>query len=340
MSGVQVCELQQTGGFRQFETVRTGRLHQSMAQIKFPFKPTFSGHETFVLRQLWLRKAFAEVAKHGALAPKSVFSDESAIERFGVGKNMVASIRHWALACDVIRDSEDGESLVAGEIGDFLFGNRGHDPFLERDATVWLVHWLLAGRAKRSATWYVVFNYVDTQSFDSKHVVKLIADYATENKAVRSKTTLVRDVEVCLRGYATVGLRDATEDTAEPLLADLGLLSAASGGIYHFNRGSHYSLPDGVFAYALLEFWERWGRESEASQSTLSFNAIAHDYGSPGRVFKLSEDAVGERLSMISEITNGYLQWTDSSGLRQVSRVGSEPISRIKTKMLRSAYGR
>lgn len=311
-----------------------------MPQISFPFKPTFSGHETFVLRQLWLRKAYEQVARCGAVAPKSVFADEDAIERFGVGKNMVSSIRHWGLACDVIRETASGDAFEPGEIGDLLFGGEGCDPFLESEASIWLVHWLLAGRAKRSATWYTVFNYVDPQAFQAKEVVSLLTEYAEANRAVRSNTTLVRDVDVCLRSYASVSDRDPSEDAAEPLLAELGLLSTVGSNVFQFHRGPQSSLPDGVFAFALLDFWQRWEAAMGASQSTLSFNTIAYEYGSPGRVFKLTEDAVAERLSMIAETTRHYLEWTDSAGVRQVSRMGKDPVEHVKMKLLRSAYGR
>lgn len=309
-----------------------------MTSIRFPLdiKPLFSGHETFPLRQLWLRKAFSAVANYDICAPKSVFSDDKAIERFGVGKNMVSSIRHWALACDVICEGKDGFKI--GYIGKLLFGEDACDPFLERDASIWLVHWLLAGRAKRSATWYVLFNFVQSQSFQPQDVVALIEEYAVANKAIRSNTTLVRDVEVCLRCYTSVSLKNATEDSAEPLLSDIGLLSTSSKGHFHFHRGPQYSLPDSIFAFALLDFWKRWEANTETSQSTLSFNTIAHEYGSPGRVFKLDEDSVGERLSKIEELTGKYLQWTDSSGLRQVSRVGKEKIDLAMGRILRGAY--
>jgi hypothetical protein len=308
--------------------------------LTFPsdIRPQFSGHETFPLRQLWLRKGYVEVARHGKQAPKSVFSDDSAIERFGVGKNMVSSIRHWALACDVIRETENGEGFEIGQIGDLLFGERPCDPFLERDATLWLVHWLLAGRAKRSATWYVLFNHIQNQSFQSREIASLIEEYATSTNSVRSNTTISRDIEVCLRCYTSIALKQATEDSAEPLLSDIGLISTSGNNLYHFHRGAQRSLSDSVFAFALLEYWMRWERETGTSQSTLSFNAIAHEYGSPGRVFKLDEDAVGERLSKISEITNNYLAWTDSSGLRQVSRIGAAPMAEISFKILRDAY--
>ncbi|MDR8406120.1 DUF4007 domain-containing protein, partial [Acinetobacter baumannii] len=54
--------------------------------------------------------------------------------------------------------------------------------------------------------------------------------------------------------------------------------------------------------------------------------------------FKLDESAVGDRLSRISEITNNYLQWTDSSGIRQVSRIGTETWGSVKMRILRGAY--
>src|SRR5690554_7044007 len=67
-----------------------------------------SGHETFPLRQMWLKKAFDQ-APDGERIPKTVFTNEAAIAAFGVGKNMVASIRHWALACGIIY--EDGNAF-------------------------------------------------------------------------------------------------------------------------------------------------------------------------------------------------------------------------------------
>jgi hypothetical protein len=310
-----------------------------MSIIRFPqdVEPLFSGHETFPLRQLWLRKAFTQIEAYGDIAPSEVFTKDDAIERFGVGKNMVSSIRHWALACDVIR-KEGKDSFSRGEVGELLFGRQACDPYLEKDASIWLIHWLLAGRASRSATWYVVFNFVQSQSFKANDVVALLEEYALANKAVRSGTTLSRDVEVCLRSYTSVTQRAATEDSAEPLLSDLGLLSMSGKDHYHFHRSDQYSLPDEVFVYALLDYWARWESSSNTSQITLSFNSIAHDYGSPGRVFKLDEDSVSDRLSRIADVTKNYLQWTDSSGVRQVSRVGENSMKHEMNVILSRAY--
>ncbi|AXI01654.1 DUF4007 family protein [Aquirhabdus parva] len=313
-----------------------------MSNIRFPsdIKPMFSGHETFPLRQLWLRKAYSQIVqftdKQNHCAPKTVFSAEDAIERFGVGKNMVSSIKHWALACDVIKESTEQNGFEIGEIGTLLFDeDSGVDQFLEHEASIWLVHWLLAGRSKRSATLHIIFNLIQNQTFKNEDIISIISDFTQSNKAVRSDSTVSRDVETCLKCY--VSAHD-TEDNIEPLLASLGLISMVGKGQYHFNRGAQHSLSDAVFGFALLDFWSRCERASNSSQTTLAFNLIAHDYSSPGRVFKLDEDAVSDRLSRISEITDNYLQWTDSSGIRQVSRIGNENMDQAKLRILRGAY--
>jgi hypothetical protein len=106
------------------------------------FRPQFSGHETFPLRHLWLRKAYDAVKEqfHDGVAPHGVFSDPDAVARFGVGKNMVRSIRHWALACGVLEEKRFG--LAPSALSEFLFGVEGVDPFLESPATIWLMHWI------------------------------------------------------------------------------------------------------------------------------------------------------------------------------------------------------
>ncbi|WP_215856827.1 DUF4007 family protein, partial [Acidithiobacillus ferridurans] len=111
----------------------------------------FSGHETFPLRQMWLKKAFDQ-AIDGELIRKAAFADEAAIATFGVGRNMVASIRHWALACGVMREAD--QEFRISELAREILQDGGLDPYAEHPTTAWLAHWQLAGRCYRSTTWY------------------------------------------------------------------------------------------------------------------------------------------------------------------------------------------
>ncbi len=286
------------------------------------FRGQFSGHETFPLRHLWLRKAFDAVAKG---ASRTVFSAPEAIETFGVGKNMALSMRHWALACGIIEE-QDGK-LGPTELGRRLFGGeRPWDPYMEKPATSWLTQWRVAGTPDLTTTWYWAFNHVASQTFDHESLGSAILTYCRERAWPRiADKTVGRDVECFIRSYVPRVDKSFAEDALEPVLAELGLVRPVGGRMYEFRRGAKPSLPDGVFAFALHEFWERYG----TGASSLSVEAIAYEPGSPGRVFKLDEASVVERLANIGSITRDRLVWSDTAGVRQVMKVKriSDPLS-------------
>jgi len=292
----------------------------------------FSGHETFPLRQMWLKKVFDQ-AVDGRLVRKSTFADEIAIAEFGVGKNMVASIRHWALACGVMVD--EGDSFRIRGLAQEILKDGGRDPYAECSSTAWLAHWQLARCSRsRSTTWYWLFNHVTAPTFTRQELEEPLARYARklDPRHRLSTSTISRDLETCLRSYAPRTSGGSPEDFAEPLLGELGLLQEVHKSQYAFRRGPKASLHNGVFAYALTDFWNR---EAEG-QSSLAFETIAYAEGSPGRVFKLDEESIAQRLIALSDFTKRKLEWTDSAGLRQVHRknLSEEDIR----NMVRRAY--
>jgi hypothetical protein len=291
----------------------------------------FSGHETFPLRQMWLKKAFEQTVD-GGLIKRSTFTDEAAIAAFGVGKNMVSSIRHWALACGIM--FEEGDSFRVGGLAMEILQDGGLDPYAENPTTAWLAHWQLAGHCYRSTTWQWLFNHVTAPTFTRQELEEPLARYARDldPKHRLSASTLSRDLETCLRSYAPRTAGGSPEDFAEPLLGELGLLQEVHKGQYAFRRGPKASLHDGAFAYALIDFWDR----TAEGQSSLAFETVAYAEGSPGRVFKLDEESIAQRLIALADFTVGKLAWTDSAGLRQVHR---KPLSKEDRKeMVRRAY--
>lgn len=279
---------------------------------------------------MWLKKAFDQA--DDGFVPKSTFSDENAIASFGVGKNMVASIRHWALACGVMREADGG--FMIGALASDILKDGGLDPYAESPSTAWLAHWQLAGHCFRSTTWHWLFNNVTAPTFTRQELEEPLARHAREldPKHRLSASTISRDLETCLRSYAPRAAGGSPEDFAEPLLGELGLLQEVHKGQYTFRRGPKASLHDGVFAYALVDFWNR----AAEGQSSLAFETVAYGEGSPGRVFKLDEESVAQRLIALSDFTGRKLEWTDSAGLRQVHR---RELSKEDMKnMIRRAY--
>ncbi len=291
------------------------------------FKPQFAGHETFPLRSLWLKKAYDVVKKR---KEKNIFSSPEAISLLGVGRNMAQSMRYWALAAGVIEEAKG--ILVPTALGTLILDDNGCDPYLEKSATLWLVHAALAGNAAYTTTWYWAFNVFSNVAFDREALLRGLVSAAQQREWSRvSQTTLKRDVECFVRTYAGATRGSNTEDAIEPLLVELGLIRMVSNaGGFEFVRGPKPSLPDEVFVLALQRYWNLLHKEAE----TLSVEAICFGSGSPGRIFKLDENSVIERLTRIEQTSLGAYLWSETAGLKQVvKRKGLDPKS-----MLTAAY--
>lgn len=283
----------------------------------------FSGHETFPPKYGWFKKSFDAVRNTERLGHsdnKSIFSAGDAISRFGVGRNMVPAMRHWAMACGILKPTGDSRNpdYATTEIGRRIFEDETCDPYLERPSSLWLLHWNLARAPGRATVWYFAFNEFNEPIFSRETLRNRLAariDLLVDVKRP-ANVTLSRDVECFMRTYMRKRGTRAGEDALESPLAELSLISPVDvGSAAQFRRGPKSTLTDDVFAHALMEFWQ----DRYPSRRHLSIETVASEPGSPGRVFLLDEDSVAERLERIDVATNGAVWWDESSGLRQIA---------------------
>ena len=285
------------------------------------YNPQLSGHETFPLRYGWLKKVFDEVrATEGEGDNRSVFTGEDAIARFGVGKNMVASMRHWATVTGVIEDVPGEQRIRSTPFGKLLFAQEnGIDPYMEDPSTSWLIHWHLAGRTEKT-TWFWAFNHFASLSFERDMLVREIVRLAEDMAWARSSpATIKRDVACFVRTYVAqpTSRRASYEDSLESPLTELGLMKSMGGRDgFRFVRGPKPTLGSGVLCYALTDFWSR----SFNNANTLSFEALAYEPGSPGRVFLLDENSLVDLLGETERLTEGTYVWSETAGLKQLIR--------------------
>jgi hypothetical protein len=286
-----------------------------------------AGHETFPCRYGWLKKSYDavnQVQSSKAEEALTAFNPDHAIATFGVGKNMVSSMRHWAIACGVLDSfSKNGriEKLTTSVLGQLIFGSG--DPYLEDPGSLWLLHWRLAAAPGRAATWYYGFSEFNDAIFTrdvlAARLMARIEDLRESgriNGGRLARATVDRDVDCFIRTYVTrASKKGFSEDGLESPFAELGLIVSLGGGALQFRRGPKPSLPEHVFAFALIEFWQT----HFATRGTLSVETITHEPGSPGRVFMLDEESITERLEQIEIASAGALSWDEGAGVRQVS---------------------
>lgn len=279
-----------------------------------PFSKCFAGHETFSFRYSWLKKGVDLLAED-----PEVFQHPAAVVRLGVGKNMVGSIRYWCLATRLAEEEPGARSrrLKPTELGRRLLADNGWDPFLEDDATLWLIHWNLASAGARLATWYWAFNRFHEYAFTrSSAMESLLRDLQLMGWSDISQATIKRDVDCFVQTYLSRRKLNIDESMECPLTGLSLLIQEPDSDRMRFSIGPKESLPVEIFAYALTQFWRR----TDQNKNALELREIIRAEGSPGLVFKLDQESVLGYLDRLDEATSGLLVFEDTPLVRRVVR--------------------
>lgn len=300
--------------------------------------PAFARHETFHPRFGWLRKAVTEAAKAG-----DVFTDDEATVKLGVGKNMVNAIRYWGLAFKVLEQRANPDRprvplTIPSAFGTTLLDDDGWDPYLEDVASLWLLHWKLLSAPCMAPVWWIAFNDFTAIQFSESqlttHVLELTS--AAGWPAV-VEASVKKDVDCLLRTYTVRRHgRQGLDDILDCPFRELGLIEAAvgeEGRGWRFVVGEKPGLPDEIVAYAALEFAARSGE----GVRSISIARLAHDPGSPGAAFRLTDTALFDSLSRVAS-SGGSLRVAEPGGLRQLL-FSNDPIT-IADQMLVAHYAR
>ncbi len=291
--------------------------------------PRYSGHETFVCRYAWLPKVVKELTNDPALFK----SEDSAMVCLGIGKNMVRSVKFWAESAQIIEDSSKG--CIVTPFGQQLLGHDGHDQYLERSETLWLLHWKISSNPVRPLFhWQQMLNFWHRSEFcESEAIPFLERELSKDPKGQKSQRTLSDGFKVFVNSYVpTKGKKgEVAEDNLDCPLAELGLLRIAGERInkdnnreliYSFNVEPKASISPALFAYCLDDFWRN---SIHRGNESLGFRIVASGEGSPGQIFKLPESAVRMLLDNLSSATSGAIAFEESQSMQQAWR--KRPVS-------------
>ncbi len=279
-----------------------------------PETTAFGRHETFALRYGWLTKGFLALK-----TDSSVFESDEATVKLGVGKNMVASIRYWLRACQLVEASSNQPS----SLGTLIFDSeKGLDPYLEDEATIWLLHWLLASNPKQATTWFWFFNKFHKSHFETIELVDALKEYVHEHvKSKVSPSTLKNDISALTRMYtkSKVNGKLPAEESLDSPFSIMGLITNIQGG-YESTPSYRDSLPTAIFAFAVSQLFESQNSTSIPLEQIMY--SRTHQVA-PGAIFRLVEtDVVNKLEDMISLIPNVY-EIRDVAGQMQIFKTGN-----------------
>jgi hypothetical protein len=279
-----------------------------------PEKVAFGRHETFPLRYGWLTKGFRNWCEN-----PDAFSEEDPTVVLGVGKNMVTSIRYWLEAAQ-IANSVQAHRLTASAIGKRLFSSgSGWDPFLEDDASLWLLHWLIASNPTDATTVYWYFNRYHKPEFTSGELFGALSDFVREHTKTRAAdSTLKHDINVLLRMYGpheTVKGAPIEEGLDSPMTM-LGLIQRSGDGKHFIARISERRrLPVAAFGFAVLDLMEAMNQSSIPVERLMRAD---NQFAAPGSVFRLTEDGLVTKLEELIHWLPGIMELRENAGIHQL----------------------
>ena len=299
----------------------------------------FGQHMTFAPRFGWLKKAFDGVSKN-----PEIFGHDDAPKQLGVGKNMVDAIAFWATAFHVISPlSGKGKGGIkryeTTPLGRFIFDeSKGVDQYLEDTNTLWLLHWNSLQPGCQLPVWWLSFNSFHAVEFASEHLQTFVLEQtAASNWNFTNANPIKKDVDCLLKMFAPREnqLRQTVDDFLDSPFRDLGLLtqSTLTKGDFRFEYGPKTGLSPSMALAICLDFVARTTPDAR----TVTVGRLVNDHGSPGRLMKVSEQALGDLLNKASQLHPELVSLTSPTGSTQLN--SNQNASIAAETILHACYG-
>lgn len=276
---------------------------------------TFGRHETFALRYAWLTKGFQAVEKN-----PHIFNDDAATVELGVGKNMVNAIRYWLLATQMISRTEKGFKATA--LGNAIFAETGFDPYLEDEATLWLIHWLLSTNAEQTTAWYWFFNCFHKPEFTNEEAGFALADFVTEYlDGKHSEKTVKQEIPLLLRMYAQTKIhaQSSMDEHLDSPLVSLKLIHyLPQTKSYRALATQRPSLPIEIIGFAVNEFFNAL-QMTQLPIANLMYSK--EQKIAVGAVFRLTESALLAKLESLVQAYPKLYEIRETAGINQLYRL-------------------
>jgi len=275
----------------------------------------FSGHESFSCRYGWLPKIYEAVTQF----PDRLENDDLATQSLGIGRNMVRSIWFWAEATEVV--NIDGKRRMPGRLGRRLLDpDQGWDKYLEKLESTWMLHWSLSFRANLAA-WNCVFGARRLTYFTRASLRSEIRRRAQSLGKTLVDSTIDQHIAVFLSSYigqlGDAKASDADDGVWSPF-QELNLIQQRSSDsgelIYSVEDISPLGLTARAYLYCIREYWLR----NFADKRVVALSALTSADGSPGCIFRFSDEDSRQLLHGVSMLTKGKVTLQDTMDTQNV----------------------
>jgi hypothetical protein len=267
----------------------------------------FRAHETFFLRKGWLNKGLKQVK-----IKADVFTDkeENPMDIFGIGSNMVKSLRYWLQATGLTKENTSGKRFQQfTELGEIIYSN---DKYLEELGTLFLLHYKLVTNKEEATSWFYFFNIFNQLEFNKDEFVNEISKYISIEGNDVALRSLNDDFNCIINTYISrVKLnmgKVSAENNIDSPFGELALINISS-------KGKNYRYKKMLVKASTIDPWVALAVivEEAKGETSIQLNHLLNNPCNIGKVFNLDAISMLELLYNIEKI--GKIKIIRTAGL-------------------------
>lgn len=189
-------------------------------------------HGSFYVRNGWPTKILDAISNN-----ESIFSPNKeleAVDEIGVGRVMIKSMRYWASALGIAKESKtsQGVLLKITPLGKLI---KKYDPYFQNIGTLWLLHRNLTKLDSEATAWSWAFNLFNKKSFSKGDFCNDFISYLQHGGVDYTKKAIEKEFDCFKNTYVSdkeFDIKKILEEDNAPFFSRLKLISYVGNGIF------------------------------------------------------------------------------------------------------------
>lgn len=262
-------------------------------------KVKLKGHESFSIREGWLTKGIFEISKN----PK-IFSEKNLTDIFGIGTNMVKSLKYWLIVSNlIIEDKKNG--YVLSELGELI---KDKDPYIEDIFSLYFIHTYIVQNEERALIWNLFFNKCNLTEF-SKDDLQARIEYILKSNNLEYNVKILNDeISALLKTYTNEQKNDTPENNFTCPLVELKLIKKLDKDTYIKEKSSINNLDPYVVYWVLIN--------QVKERDSINIEELLKEDNSVSKLLNLDKILLNDYLDILKRM--GLITLNRTAGLNMV----------------------
>lgn len=278
-------------------------------------KIRLQGHEKFALREGWINKGLMTIPDNS-----DAFIRKDATDIFGIGSNMVKSLRYWMKALGLTEEKAN-TGVTLTKLGKLI---AMYDPYIEKSFTIWLLHSYISKNIDEATTWFMFFNRCDAGEVDKSQIENILLREINKyvNGQTFSEKSLSNDIDVLLNMYSKKKDNSDPEDKNVSPFVQLGLIKCADGK-YVKCHPDRKKFDEEIVLYELSLLLK--------GQESISIEKVIYSECGLAKIYNLTSVMANEILDKFD--ASGYIRVDRTAGLDMIY-----PVETLDTEAIIENY--